>query len=95
MSTFQQAEAAARAEHPEAFRSAHPVHYLTQQALVALAARPALRTRRGRAHLQAPGGVAGFEATVCGRSLSGAQVLPWGQTAPEDRCARCSKAAAA
>ena len=28
--------------------------------------------------------------TACGRTLSAPQIVPWEQTAPEDRCTRCA-----
>lgn len=47
---------------------------------------------RGKSHLLA-GVDGGTHRTACGRELVEAQVLPWGRTAPEDRCARCTREA--
>lgn len=52
----------------------------------------AVRTRRvtGRAHLYVgPGADAAHELTRCGLLLGDTELVPWLQTAPEDRCTRC------
>lgn len=52
----------------------------------------AVRTVRvtGRAHLHVgPAQSPGQELTQCGLILSNAELVPWLQTAAEDRCTRC------
>lgn len=61
---------------------------MTDRPLVALRAR---RTS-GKAHLGLPmTGSTRHNDTLCGRRLSDAEALPWKNTAPEDRCARCAR----
>lgn len=56
----------------------------------------AIRTKKGAgvAHLASTSGSTGpWWDTACGRTLSAPEVLPWAQTADEDRCKRCTKIA--
>ena len=59
------------------------------------AALVAIRSKRtsGRAHLAASWTSSFGRATVCGRALSNPEEVAWDQTAPEDRCVSCTKAA--
>lgn len=51
----------------------------------------AVRSTRvtGRAHLHAGPAEHGSDLTRCGLILERTELVPWLQTAPEDRCTRC------
>lgn len=52
----------------------------------------AARTHRnaGRAHVWTGQRTGPWFDTACGRGLSNPELVPWAQTAPQDRCKRCA-----
>lgn len=57
--------------------------------------RIAIRGRRGLTHAPAAewGGSGPWVPTLCGRTLSSPERIPWESTAPEDRCRTCARRA--
>ena len=53
------------------------------------------RKSRGRAHLNDGYSSRGYTIPACGVVVRNPELLPWEQTATEDRCKRCAKRAEA